>query len=154
MTFTCTTVPPAATILLALSASRGDSLHYAAAGIWGTDSHIYVVGHDTDGIGDGRVYVHDRSTGAYSTDTVIVLDPNITEPWDLFIADGYLYVMQRASRKVFAHDASTGATASSRDLQSDPSSGVLDGVDYDGRNTYYLTRDHKLLIVPGLTSGQ
>ena len=129
-----------------------DSANYIIAGIYGTDSHLYVAGLSRGDPGSNRVHVHDLSTGAYSSATDIVIDPTITEPWDLFIADGYLYVMQREERTVYAHDASTGATESSRDLQSDPLSLGLDGVTHDGRNTYYLTLDKKLHIVPGLTS--
>ena len=72
-----------------------DSIHYTAAGIYGTDSHLYVAGYSQHGTEDNRVYVHDLSTGAYASDTVIVLDPNVTKPWDMFIADGYLYVMEQ-----------------------------------------------------------
>ena len=129
-----------------------DSVHYTAGGIYGTDSHLYVADVSLAGTGNSRVRVHDRSTGAYSSATDIVIDPDISDPWDLFIADGYLYVLDRGERTVFAHDISTGATTPSRNLRSDPLSGGLDGVDHDGRNTYYLTRDDKLLIVPGLTS--
>ena len=126
---------------------------YVAAGIYGTDSHIYVAGSGSGlASATNRVHVHDRSTGAYSSATDIVLNPSITEPWDLFIADGFLYVMQYGGRTVYAHDISTGATTPSRNLQSDPALSDLAGVDYDGRNTYYLTSDDKLLIVPGLTS--
>ena len=130
-----------------------DSVNYNATAIYGTDSHIYVAGSGSGlASATNRVHVHDRSTGAYSSATDIVLNPSITDPWDLFIADGFLYVMQYGGRTVYAHDISTGATTPSRNLQSDSSYGGLYGVDYDGRNTYYLTSDDKLLIVPGLTS--
>ena len=128
------------------------SANYTAAGIYGTDSHIYVVGYSLHETETNRVYVYDRSTGAYASGSNIDIDPRVTDPWDLFIADGFLYVMQQDGRTVYAHNISTGATAPSRNLRSDPSSQGLDGVDYDGRNTYYLTADDKLHIVPGLTS--
>ena len=129
-----------------------DTATYSAGGIYGTDSHIYVAGVSLANTGNTRIHVHDRSTGAYSSATDIVLDTSIREPWDLFIADGFLYVMEQRDRTVYAHDISTGASTPSRNLQSDPSSRGLAGVDYDGRNTYYFTFDEKLHIVPGLTS--
>ena len=129
-----------------------DSADYLVAGIYGTDSHIYVAGYSQLGTENSRVHVHDRSTGAYSSATDIVLDPRVTDPWDMFIAEGYLYVMQSGERTVYAHELPTGATDSSRNLQSDSSYGGLYGVDYDGRNTYYLTFGDTLLIAPGLAS--
>ena len=102
--------------------------------------------------GNSHVHVHDRSTGAYSSATDIALDPDIRQPWDLFIADGFLYVMEAGERTVYAYDISTGASTPSRNLQSDPLGTGLVGVDHDGRNTYYLTDGSKLYIVPGLTS--
>ena len=125
-----------------------DSANYSVAGIYGTDSHIYVAGNSSVHAVTNRVHVHDRSTGAYSSATDIVLDPDLTEPWDLFVADGFVYVMQQEGRIVVAHNISTGAVESSRNLISDH----LRGVGHDGRNTYYLTLDDKFHIAPGLTS--
>ena len=129
-----------------------DSSDYTATGIYGTDSHIYVTGFSLAGTENSRVHVHDRSTGAYSSATDIVLDPNLTKPRDLFIVDGFVYVMQYGGRMVYAHAISTGAVDSSRNLLGDPAPSGLNGVAHDGRNTYYLTLDDKFHIVPGLTS--